>query len=64
MSGSAKAIVAFVVTFLSSLIVLVQDKTEFSDLSGLQWLIAVATAFVSAAAVWAVPNSPSARHEL
>lgn len=58
MSSSAKAIVAFVLTFLSSLVAQLQDKTEFSDLTGLQWLVCVISAVVTAGAVYMVPNTP------
>lgn len=55
-----KALVGFVLAFLVSLLAQVQDKTQFSDLTTLQWLIAVVSALVTAAAVYAVPNKPSA----
>jgi hypothetical protein len=58
MSGSAKAIVAFVLAFLTALVAQVQDKTEFSDLTTLQWLVAVSSAIVTAGAVYIVPNRP------
>ncbi len=54
-----KAIVAFVLTFLASLLAQVQDKTEFSDLSPLQWLTAVVSALVLAGGVYVVPNKPT-----
>lgn len=54
-----KAAVAFVLTFLASLLALVQDKTEFGDLTGLQWLIAVVSALVTSAAVYGVTNPPT-----
>lgn len=53
-----KAAAAFVLTFLAALVALVQDKTEFGDLSGLQWLVAVASALVTAGVVYGVPNPP------
>jgi len=53
-----KAVAAFVVTFLAALLAQVQDKTEFGDLTTLQWLVAVVSALVSAAVVWGVPNPP------
>ena len=53
-----KAAVAFILTFLSALLALVQDKTEFGDLTALQWLIAVVSALVTSAAVWGVTNPP------
>lgn len=53
-----KAIVGFVLGFLTSLLAQVQDKTEFSDLTTLQWIVAVVSALVTAGAVYAVPNTP------
>lgn len=58
MSSSAKALVAFVLAFATSLVAQLQDKTEFSDLTGLQWLVVVLSAVITGAAVYAVPNSP------
>ncbi len=55
-----KAIVGFVLAFLVSLLAQVQDKTQFSDLTTLQWLIAVVSAVVTAGAVYLVPNTPKA----
>lgn len=55
-----KAVAAFVLTFLASLLALVQDKTEFTDLTPLQWLIAVVSALVTAATVYGVTNPPTA----
>jgi hypothetical protein len=59
MQTANKAIVAFVLTFLASLLAQVQDKTEFSDLTSLQWLVAVVSALVLAGGVYLVPNKPS-----
>ena len=53
-----KAVVAFVLAFLTALLAQVADKTEFSDLTVLQWIIAVLSALVTAGAVYAVPNNP------
>ena len=58
MTTSAKAVVAFVLTFLTALLAQIADKTEFSDLTPLQWIIAVLSAVVTAGAVWATPNRP------
>lgn len=55
-----KAIVGFVLGFLTSLLAQVQDKTEFSDLTTLQWIVAVVSALVTAGAVYMVPNAPRA----
>lgn len=53
---SYKAILAFVLSFLASLLSLVQDKTEFGELTPLQWLVAIISAIVVAGGVWAIPN--------
>lgn len=60
MQTANKATVAFVLTFLASLLAQVQDKTEFGDLTSLQWLVAVVSAVVLAGGVYLVPNKPSA----
>lgn len=60
MKSSAKAIVAFVLAFLTALLAQIADKTSFSDLTPLQWVNAVLSAVVTAGAVWIVPNQPSA----
>lgn len=60
MTTSNKAVVAFVLTFLTTLLAQIADKTEFSDLTPLQWIVAVLSAVVTAGAVWVVPNRPSA----
>jgi len=54
-----KALVGFVFGFLTSLVAQVQDKTEFSDLSPLQWVVVVLSAVVTAGAVYLVPNQPT-----
>ena len=56
LSGSQKAVVAFVLAFLTALLAQVADKTEFGDLTILQWIIAVTSAVVTAGAVYVVPN--------
>lgn len=53
-----KAFAAFALTFLTALLALVQDKTQFTDLTPLQWLIAVVSALVTSAAVYGVTNPP------
>lgn len=54
-----KAVAAFVVTFVSTLLVSIQDKTEFTDLSVLQWVVVVLSSLVSAAVVFGVTNPPA-----
>lgn len=53
-----KALVGFLFGFLTSLVAQVQDKTEFSDLTSLQWVVVVLSAVVTAGAVYLVPNQP------
>ena len=57
-----KAVLAFVLAFFTSLLAQVQDKTEFGDLTTLQWLVAVVSAIVTAGAVYAIPNRSSEEH--
>ena len=59
LTTSAKATVAFVLAFLTALLAQVADKTEFSDLTVLQWIIAIVSALVTAGAVYVVPNRPT-----
>jgi hypothetical protein len=56
LSGSQKAVVAFVLAFLTALLAQVADKTEFGDLTILQWLVAVTSAVVTAGGVYLIPN--------
>lgn len=51
-----KATAAFVLAFLAALLAQVADATQFSDLTPLQWLVAIVSAIVTAGAVYAVPN--------
>jgi len=53
-----KALIAFTLAFLTSLLAQVQDKTSFGDLTSLQWIIAVLSAVVTAGAVYLLPNQP------
>lgn len=55
-----KAVVGFVLSFLAALLALVQDKTEFTDLTPLQWLIAVVSALVVSGGVYFTTNPPTA----
>ena len=59
-STANKAIVGFVFGFLTSLVAQVADKTEFSDLTPLQWIVVVLSAVVTSGAVYLVPNAPRA----
>lgn len=60
MQHANKAAIAFVLAFLTSLLAQIQDKTEFSDLTALQWVVAVLSAVVTAGAVYVIPNRPTA----
>lgn len=55
-----KAFVAFALAFATALLAQIADKTSFSDLTVLQWVIAVVSALVTAGAVYVVPNKPVA----
>lgn len=54
-----KAIVAFVLTFAASVLSQIQDKTQFSDLSSLQWVVVFLGATVVAGGVYLTPNKPA-----
>lgn len=54
-----KATAAFVLTFVAALLAQIADATEFSDLTPLQWVVAVLTAVVVAGGVYVVPNKPT-----
>ena len=60
LTTSAKATVAFFLAFLTALLAQIADKTEFTDLTVLQWVIAILSAVVTAGAVYVVPNRPTA----
>lgn len=54
-----KATAAFVLTFVAALLAQIADATELSDLTPLQWVVAILSAVVTAGAVYAVPNRPT-----
>lgn len=54
-----KALVAFVLTFAASVLSQVQDKTEFSDLTSLQWVVVFLGAVVVSGGVYLTPNKPA-----
>lgn len=56
LNGTQKAVAAFVLAFLTALLAQVADKTEFTDLTVLQWIIAVTSAVVTAGGVYLIPN--------
>lgn len=51
-----KAIAAFVLTFLGTLLASVQGRKEFGDLTTLEWLIVIGTALVTTGAVYGITN--------
>lgn len=53
-----KAVAAFVLTFLGTLLASIQGHKEFSDLTPLEWLIVIGTALVTTGAVYHVTNPP------
>lgn len=63
MTHANKAILTFALTFLTALLASLEGRKEFSELTALEWLIVVASALVSAGAVYLVPNRPARRIE-
>ncbi|MEQ7847703.1 hypothetical protein [Nocardioides kribbensis] len=57
-----KAVTAFVLTFLATLLASIQGRKEFSELSLLEWLIVVGSAVVTTAGVYSVSNPPVGEH--
>ena len=55
-----KAVAAFFLTFLGTLLASVQGRKEFSDLTTLEWLIVLGTALVTTGAVYGITNPPKA----
>ena len=55
-----KAIAAFVLTFLGSLLATVQGRTNLDTMKPVDWVIVVASALVTAGAVYGVTNPPKA----
>jgi hypothetical protein len=53
--NSWKAIAGFVFGFAVALLAQVADKTEFTDLTPMQWVIAVLSATVTAGGVYIIP---------
>lgn len=53
-----KAVAAFVLTFLGTLVASVQGRKEFGDLTALEWLIVVTSALVTTGAVYGITNPP------
>jgi uncharacterized membrane protein len=61
MTKPYKAAVAFVLTFLGTLLASIQGHKEFTELTALEWLIVVGTALVTTGAVYGVTNPPANR---
>jgi uncharacterized membrane protein len=53
-----KAVAAFVLTFLGTLLASIQGHKEFGDLTALEWLIVVGSALVTTGAVYGITNTP------
>jgi hypothetical protein len=54
-----KAVVAFVLSFLTALYATLQGKTDLDSMGALDWLIVVMGAVVTAGATYVVSNQPS-----
>lgn len=54
-----KAVAAFVLTFLGTLLASIQGRKEFGDLTLLEWVIVVGTALVTTGVVYGVTNPPT-----
>ncbi|GAA2008219.1 hypothetical protein [Nocardioides kribbensis] len=57
-----KAIAAFVLTLLATLLASIQGRKEFSELTVLEWLIVVGSAVVTTAGVYVTSNPPVGEH--
>lgn len=53
-----KAVVAFIVTFLGTLLATVQGRTDLDTMHWLDWVIVLATTVVATAGVYQVTNPP------
>ena len=53
-----KAVAAFVLTFLGTLLASIQGRKEFGDLTALEWLIVIGTALVTTGVVYGLTNPP------
>jgi len=58
MAPYAKAIVAAVIAFLTSLSTALVDGNGLNSVSDGQWVVAVIAFLTALSVVWAVPNSP------
>lgn len=56
-----KAVAAFVLTFLGTLVASIQGRKEFADLTALEWLIIVVSALVTTGAVYQITNPPKSQ---
>lgn len=54
-----KAIVAFVISFLTALYATVQGRTDLDNMKLLDWAIVVLGAFVTAGGVYVATNTPT-----
>lgn len=53
-----KAVAAFVLTFLGSLLATIQGRTDLDTMKPLDWFIVVGSALVTSGAVYGVTNTP------
>ena len=57
-NGTQKAVAAFVLTFLGTLLASIQGRKEFNELTVLEWIIVVGSALVTTGAVYGISNRP------
>lgn len=58
MGNASKAWLGALVTALTAVIGQVADKSQFSDLTPLQWMLVVLSGVVAFGTVYVVPNTP------
>lgn len=51
-----KAVAAFIISFCGAMLAFLQDKTSLDSMTGIQWVIAVLTAVVTAGGVYILPK--------
>jgi hypothetical protein len=54
-----KALGAFALAFLGALLATVQGRTDLDTMSGMDWLVVVGTALVTALGVYGIKNPPA-----
>lgn len=58
-TAPTKAVAAFVLTFLGTLLASIQGHKNFGDLTPLEWLIVIGTALVTTGVVYGLTNKPT-----